>query len=67
MFILMVELNLAKCKLPKVQNLFLSFESSNARKILLDAGGIKILGTQGWESWGDEVFFPSSRGGTDPG
>ena len=37
MFILLVELNLAKCGLPKkVQNLFLSFESSKARKISLD-------------------------------
>ena len=64
MFILVVELNLAKCRLPKVQNLFLSFETSNARKISLEGVGIKILGTQGWEKLGGgRIFFPSSRGG----
>ena len=39
MFILVVELNLTKCRLPKGPIFFLSFESSNARKISLEAGG----------------------------
>ena len=48
------------------QNLFLSFESSNARKISLEGRRIKILGTQWWEKLGGERFFPSSRGGDWP-
>ena len=40
MFILVVELNLAKCRLPKGPKfVFLSFESSNARKISLEGEG----------------------------
>ena len=65
MFILLVELNLAKCGLPKkVQNLFLSFESSKARKISLDGrnqdpGEPRVGQVRG----GGRIFFPSSRGG----
>ena len=51
MFILVVELNLAKCRLPKGPKLFLSFESSNASRISLE----------GREGEGG-IFFPSSRG-----
>ena len=47
----------------KVQNLFLSFESSNARKISLEGGGIKILGIQGWEKLGGGGFFFLQAGG----
>ena len=39
MFILVVELNLAKCRLPKGPEKIQSFESSTARKISLDGGG----------------------------
>ena len=38
MFILGVELNLAKCRLPKGPKFVLRFESSNARKISLEGG-----------------------------
>ena len=63
MFILVVELNLAKCMLPKGPK-FLSFESSNARKISLEGGGIKILGTQWWEKLGGgKDFFSFKQGG----
>ena len=70
MFILLVELNLAKCRLPKkVQNLFLSFESSKARKISPEGGGIQDPGNPelGKVRRGEKFFFPSSRGATDPG
>ena len=72
MFILVVELNLTKCRLPKGPIFFLSFESSNARKISLEAGGrgggIKILGTQGGEKLGGKGFFSFKQGGgIDPG
>ena len=37
-------------------------------KLHLTGGGIKILGTQGSEKLvGERIFFPSSRGVTDPG
>ena len=68
MFLSVVELNLAKCRLPKGPNLFLSFDSSNDRKTSLEGEGIKILETQGWEKLGrGKDFFPSSRGETEPG
>ena len=62
MFILVVELNLAKCRLPKVQNLFLSFESSNARKILLDAGESRSWGPRGGKVGGTRFFFLQAGG-----
>ena len=45
--------------------MFLSFESSNARKITLEGGEIKILETQGWEKLGGEegFFFLQAGGG----
>ena len=52
--------------------MFLSLESSNARKISLErgeregGGGIKILGTQGWEKLGGrggDFFFLQAKGG----
>ena len=64
MFILLVELNLAKCRLPKkVQNLFLSFESSKARKISLggrnqDPGDPRVGQVRGGED-----FFSFKQGG----
>ena len=66
MFILVVELNLTKCRLPKGPIFFLSFESSNARKISLEAGGRggnQDTGDPGREKVrGERIFFPSSRG-----
>ena len=51
-----------------MQNLFLSFESSNARKISLEGGGDQDPGDPGvGKVRGGKNFFPSSRGGTDPG
>ena len=49
MFMLVVELNLAKCRLPKGPKFVLSFESSNTRKISLEGGG--------------SIFFPFKQGG----
>ena len=44
--------------------MFLSFERSNARKISLEGGGIKILGTQGWgKLGGGKGFFSFKQGG----
>ena len=47
----------------KVQNLFLSFESSNARKISLEVGGeSRSWGPQGWEKLGGGGFFSFKQG-----
>ena len=51
--------------------MFVSFESSNARKISLEEGGggeNQDPGDPGMgKVRGGKDFFPSSRGGTDPG
>ena len=69
MFILVVELNLAKCRLPKGPKFVFKLKVAMLEKFHWRGGGIKILGTQGWEKLGGgRIFFPSSReGGTDPG
>ena len=68
MFILLVELNLAKCRLPKkVQNLFLSFESSKARKISLGRRNQYPGDPRVGQVRGGGFFFLHVGGGTDPG
>ena len=67
MFILVVELNLAKCRLPKGSKICFvlkSFESGNARKISFERGN-QVLGDPGVAKvrGGGMIFFPSSRGG----
>ena len=53
--------------------MLLSFESSNARKISLGGGGGGEGGNQDpgdpgeGKVRGERIFFPSNRGGTDPG
>ena len=66
MFILVVELNLVKCRLPKGPKFVLSkkvLKVATLEKFHLRRG-IKFLGTEGWEKLvGGRIFFPSSRGG----
>ena len=58
MFILVVELNLAKCRLPKGPTFVF-----NLRWVNQDPGDPGVGKVRGWS-----IFFPSSRvGGTDPG
>ena len=68
MFIFVVELNLAKCSFQKVQNLFLSFESSNARKVSLEGGNQDPGDPRVGKVRGKGFFFSFKQGeGTDFG
>ena len=65
MVILVVELNLAKCRLPKGPKFVFKFlKVATLEKFHIRGGGIKILGTQGWEKLvgAGRISFPSSRG-----